>query len=199
MASLREIRPEPGESLADFTERLAVVFQAASTAAQECYRAEIRGLIRTPEAETLGVGLVGKLDIVDRAPIIFQRLTAPGLPAGDYNRYLIALGQLFYEPAASTIEAQFLRGKTKAAASVALLLIDPARAKAPFRDYAQRKPDEGTALAGVGLLEYHGKKGLAGIESRVDAIPDELIRGTSDLFYFPAGLTTFLNSHKRLT
>jgi hypothetical protein len=199
MARLRDFMRREGESLADRIGRLAVVFQSASPAVKERYRTEILDWMMQPEVEALGTGLVGKLGINDGARTIFDRLSSKSIPAYDASRCIIALGQLFYEPAANTIEAHYLTGRTKAAATVALHLIDPERVRYVFEDYAAKNPDEGSALAGTGMLEYFERRRLQGIKLRAEVLPADLRKNIPRLFDLPGELDDFLQTYTRRT
>lgn len=197
MPTLRDQLKQRDESLADCVERLAAVVSTASPNVQKHYRTEILDFLNHPETVRLGTGLAGKIGVNESAEILHQRLRIPSLTAGDYNSYLLALGQLGYEKAANTIEAYFLQGKTKAAATVALLLIDPLRAEPVMHDYAASRPAEATAVAGIALLEQYNKGGLGSITLCTQAVPKDLLKRVPAMFKLPKELSSYLRDYTR--
>jgi hypothetical protein len=197
MPTLRDQLTRHDESLADCVERLAIVVGTASPSVQKRYRTEILDFLNHPETVRLGTGLAGKVGVNESAEILHQRLRIPSLTAGDYNSYLLALGQLGYGKAANTIEAYFLQGKTKAAATVALLLLDPLRAEATLHDYAVDNRAEGTAVAGIALLEQYEKGGLNSVAPCTQAIPKQLLKRVPAMFALPKELASYLRAYTR--
>ena len=195
MTSLRDHVPGPGESLADYIERLAVVVHNATPSVQSRYHTEILEWMKQPEVEALAAGLVGRIGIQEGAQAIFEKLNTPGLSPYDCNRYILALGQLGYEPAAERING-FLHGKTRAAATVALLLIDPERAAEAIAAYPQERPEEATCLVGIALLEHYEKNGMDGMSRRANVIPEAVIKDIKRFFELPNELNWFLEHYQ---
>lgn len=190
---MRDFPPKTQESLADYVARVAPTIRG-----KKQYINDVLDMMRAPSTEAEGVAFAGALPVPAAAPEIDRRLQVEQLGAGAYNRYLIALGQLNYHPAANAIEAYFLRGRTKAAATVALLLIDPERAKAPFEEYRQRNSARGARLAAVGLSEYFSRHGTDRLEERMDAIPVPLLKKSLRLIK-PEELRTLVQGYTRRT
>lgn len=197
MPTLRDQLKHRDESLADCVERLAIVVSTASPGVQKRYRNEILDFLNDPETVRLGTGLAGKVGVNESAEILHQRLRIPSLTAGDYNSYLLALGQLGYDKAANTIEAYFLQGKTKAAATVALLLLDPIRAEPIMHDYSASRPAEATAVAGIALLEQYNKGGLGSVVRCTQAVPKTLLKRVPAMFKLPKELSSYLRTYTR--
>ena len=197
MPTLRDQLKQRDESLADCVERLAIVVSTASPNVQKRYRNEILDFLNDSETVRLGTGLAGKVGVNESAELLHQRLRVPNLTAGDYNSYLLALGQLGYDKAANTIEAYFLQGKTKAAATVALLLLDPLRAEPVMHGYAASRPAEATAVAGIALLEHYGKGGLNSILPCAQAVPKDVLRRVPLMFKLPKELASYVRTYTR--
>lgn len=110
----------------------------------------------------------------EEAAKYLHRLSQKNLPASEYSGAISALGELEYAPAVDTI-VRYLRGKTRAAATVALMRISPERAKPALEEYVARNLNEGVAVAGIGLLDHYRKHGDDGLLERIRAVPKEIL------------------------
>lgn len=130
-------------------ERLAGVCSGALA------REELSDWFQDPLKLRTTVDIAGIAGLKEFAPRIFALLQQEGFPAGDYCRFLIALGYMDYRPAVPVF-VKFLRGKTRVAATVALAFTAPE--KVSFDFYASNK--EGPIVVGLCLSEVYARKGL---------------------------------------
>ncbi|MEM4239864.1 MAG: hypothetical protein QXM31_02365 [Candidatus Woesearchaeota archaeon] len=186
------------ESLADRIERLSSILQSANHSERQAYYREISDWLESPRDRPLATGLSGRLGIRKNAPEILKLLQASTDPY-ECSKYILALGQLEYIPAAELIRSRFLRGKTRNAAMVALMLINPASVKYEFREYAQQDQKRAAVLAGIVLEEYHTKHGLKGIQWYLSVIPKEVLKKVPSLFRLPSGLLDCVRNYTRRT
>lgn len=199
MASLRDLLKSDDASLADRIERLASAINSATPDARKQYRREVVSWLHQPPLEPLATGLVGRLGYEECAQLLHERVQAPGIQPHQKNRYAIALGQLAFAPAADQLECMLRKQKTRAAATVALLLIDPKRAAEQFKSYAVENPEEGSRLAGVGLVEHYRKHRLAGMEERLRVIPSDLLVRVPRYSSLPEDFQRYLDDYTRRT
>ncbi|MEM2916403.1 MAG: hypothetical protein QXT19_03555 [Candidatus Woesearchaeota archaeon] len=197
--SLRKRKKGPRqESLADRIERLASIVQSAnSSERQVCYN-EIADWLGRPRDRPLAIGLSGRLGIQNNAPEILKLLQASNDPY-ECSKYILALGQLEYAPATELIQSKFLHGKTRNAAMVALMLINPASVKYEFKEYAQQNQKHAVVLAGIVLEEYHARHGLKGTKQYLSVIPKEVLRKVPSLFRLPSVLLDSVRNYSRRT
>jgi hypothetical protein len=160
-------------------ERLAGVCSGALA------REELSDWFQDPLKLRTAVDIAGIAGLNEFAPKIFALLQQEGFPAGEYCRFLVALGYMAYTPAVSVFE-KFLRGNTRIAATVALALT--ASEKVSFDFYASNK--EGPIVVGLCLSEVYAQIGLDSARRIAMNVPSSLLM--KSLEYLPRELVDLL-------
>lgn len=195
MGLLQELLNQADASLADRVERLAEIILQSPVDAQADYRREVAAWIEQPERERLGVSLAGRLGMEEVAEQVYEGLQRRNLPASHHAALILALGQIGHRVAKRYIADNFLKGRTKAAATIALLLLDPEMARESLQLYDAQ---EGMRIAGIALLECYALRSPEEAKHLVGFIPPDFLKGMSEFYDIPPDLGAEIAKYVRL-
>lgn len=124
--------------------------------------------------DPLAVGLAGALGVSEAVPELSRQLKDAHSSAFDYNKLLIALDELNVKELAPYIEAHFLQGQTRAAATIALMRMAPERAVSGFTHYVKHCEEGGRVIA-LGLRQL-AEKDRPAMLNVLQYIPSVLVK-----------------------
>lgn len=198
MTPLQELLNQADASLADRIERLAAVINMSDSVSGAGFKQEVLGWMKKPDLTSLALGIAGRIGLVEIAEQVYQKLQIKSLPAADYSRFMLALGELDYSQAADLIERRFLRGKTRSAATIALMQLAPSRTGSSFSWYEQKDPEKGARVAGIGILARYARKGVIGARECFRFVPPVMLNRIPEYFDVPRELAEDLQDYIRL-
>ncbi len=198
MTSFQELLRQKDTSLADRIERLGKVAEAASGSQKMQYRQEVVSWMSNPNLESLAIGLAARVDAQELAPQIYEVLLQEGLSEGEHSRAMLALGELGYAPAADDI-AKFLKGKTKNAATIALMIVAPEKTVDAFAEYQALNPQEGARVAGIGLVNAYKRRNIDAVKACLPSIPEDLLKDAKKYTPLPSDVVKAIDDYTRRT
>jgi hypothetical protein len=184
------LQGQRGTSLADCVERAAVFYSNAPKTVRKQIRQEIRDALSARQILAKDSALAARIGVQGGAERIFRALQEQGHSVYEHSCYLYDLGVLGKAPqsASEYIEGRFLSGRTMAAATFALMSLDPPRIKSPFGVYAKRNAFEGALVAGAGLVQNSRSGRWQKARECVNYIPGKILDEIPALYSLPEQL-----------